>query len=61
MLTPADWARVRSTEIEAPGSKIFFLKSRMMAGQADLSVNTQGLKVDTSGLGEGTFSSLRGK
>ncbi|KXG52723.1 Ribosomal protein L46 [Penicillium griseofulvum] len=31
-------------EIEAPGSKIFFLKSRMMAGQADLSVNTQGLK-----------------
>ncbi|KAJ5249995.1 hypothetical protein N7489_000405 [Penicillium chrysogenum] len=33
-----------ATEIEAPGSKIFFLKSRMMAGQADLSVNTQGLK-----------------
>ncbi|KAF9253516.1 hypothetical protein DTO012A7_5237 [Penicillium roqueforti] len=31
-------------EIEVPGSKIFFLKSRMMAGQADLSVNTQGLK-----------------
>lgn len=33
-----------ATEIEAPGSKIFFLKSRMMAGQADLSVNTQDLK-----------------
>ncbi|KAJ5952802.1 uncharacterized protein N7479_011215 [Penicillium vulpinum] len=33
-----------TTVIEAPGSKIFFLKSRMMAGQADLSVNTQGLK-----------------
>ncbi|KAI2731980.1 hypothetical protein CBS147332_1119 [Penicillium roqueforti] len=31
-------------EIEVLGSKIFFLKSRMMAGQADLSVNTQGLK-----------------
>ena len=31
-------------EIEVPGSKVFFLKSRIMAGQADLSVNTQGLK-----------------
>ncbi|KAJ5497378.1 hypothetical protein N7463_009365 [Penicillium fimorum] len=34
----------KTGEIEAPGSKIFFLKSRMMAGQADLSVNTQDLK-----------------
>ncbi|KAJ5800331.1 uncharacterized protein N7518_002399 [Penicillium psychrosexuale] len=34
----------KADEIEVPGSKIFFLKSRMMAGQADLSVNTQGLK-----------------
>ncbi|KAF4763518.1 hypothetical protein N7455_009602 [Penicillium solitum] len=33
-----------ATEVEVPGSKIFFLKSRMMAGQADLSVNTQNLK-----------------
>lgn len=32
------------TAVEATGSKIFFLKSRMMAGQADLSVNTQNLK-----------------
>jgi hypothetical protein len=33
-----------ATEVEVPGSKVFFLKSRMMAGQADLSVNTQDLK-----------------
>jgi len=33
-----------TTAVEATGSKIFFLKSRMMAGQADLSVNTQNLK-----------------
>ncbi|KAJ5120703.1 uncharacterized protein N7515_010091 [Penicillium bovifimosum] len=29
---------------DTPGSKVFFLKSRMMAGQADLSLNTQNLK-----------------
>ncbi|KAJ5990290.1 hypothetical protein N7522_010497 [Penicillium canescens] len=34
----------KKTEVEVAGSKIFFLKSRIMAGQADLSVNTQNLK-----------------
>jgi large subunit ribosomal protein L46 len=29
---------------DTPGSKVFFLKSRMMAGQADLSLNTHNLK-----------------
>ncbi|KAJ5366363.1 hypothetical protein N7541_000304 [Penicillium brevicompactum] len=33
-----------TTEVKAPGNKVFFLKSRIMAGQADLSVNTQNLK-----------------
>jgi large subunit ribosomal protein L46 len=33
-----------TTEIETPGNKVFFLKSRIMAGQADLSINTQNLK-----------------
>lgn len=33
-----------ATEVEAPGNKVFFLKSRIMAGQADLSVNTQNLR-----------------
>ncbi|KAJ5783063.1 hypothetical protein N7457_004837 [Penicillium paradoxum] len=46
---PVGWhsfnaSKKAKTETEAAGSKIFFLKSRMMAGQADLSVNTQNLK-----------------
>lgn len=34
----------QATGIENRGEKTFFLKSRIMAGQADLSANTQNLK-----------------
>ncbi|CAG7949776.1 unnamed protein product [Penicillium salamii] len=33
-----------TAQVDASGNKVFFLKSRIMGGQADLSINTQNLK-----------------